>query len=328
MVTSSTADARTDGRHPVAPARANVDFWKDIVEPNAEEVGVILGKVRELLQRPDQSFLNNDTDWAVDHRSRFYRDARNMLVYARKLNPQHVEVLALLGRVSDELGDTKAAVEALEACVRVTGLDKVPIDVAGRLGAIQIRLGDHAAAIKWLRLAQAPLSVTSAPAIVNLANVLALEGDSAKAIDTLVNAIPPAMLGTLGDITLATFALAVLYDRDEQRAAAFAVLDQMQSSLQQQYASNVQTELVKFRFPAAEDLHYYRGLLYESLGQYVEARAEWALYAAAGDTPWRARALDHVAAIDAQRRAKPGAPPQPAALNPVVPTPRRHRRHP
>ena len=298
-----------------------------MIDPHGDEVGQIVGKVREVLQRPDQAIANGDAEWAVEQRTKFYRDARNMLAYARKLSPQNIEVLGLLGRVSDELGDTKAAVEALEACARIAG-DKTPIDVAGRLGAIQIRLDNLDAALKWLRLAQAPLSNVSAASIVNLASVLAVKGDTVKAIDTLAGAIPPSMLGNLSDITFASFALAVLYDRDEQRAAAFAVLDQMQSTLQQAYASNVQTELAKFRFPVAEDLHYYRGLLYESLGQYVEARAEWAHYAAAGESPWRARALDHITAIDAQRRANPGAAPQPQGLNPALTTPRRIRRHP
>ena len=313
---------------PVRQRAPNVDFWKELIEPNADEVNAIVGKARELMLRPDHA-LNGDTDWAVEQRAKFYRDARNMLGYARKLAPQNTEVLALLGRAHDELGDTKAALEALEACVRVTGMDKVPMDVAGRLGAIQLRLGDLDTALKWLRLAQGPLSAISAPAIINLANLLAAKGDSAKAIDTLISAIPASMLGNFSnDITLASFALAVLYDRDEQRSAAFAVLDQMQNGLQQQYAIYVQNELAKLRFPNAEDLHYYRGLLYESLGQYVEARAEWAHYAASGDTPWRARALDHIAAIDAQRRANPGAPTQPQTLNPAVPNPHRPRRHP
>lgn len=290
-----------------------------MIDPNADEVASIVTKVRELMSRPDHA-LNGDTDWAVDARAKFFRDAKNMLVHARKLSPQNTEVLALLGRASDELGDTKGAIEALEACVRVTGLDKIPIDVAGRLGAIQLRIGDIDAALKWLRLAQAPLSPVSAPAIVHLATALAERGDTAKAIDTLVSAIPPSMLGNFSnDVTLASFALAVVYDRDEQRAAAFAVLDQMQSGLGQQYGVFVQNELVKLRFPHAEDLHYYRGLLYESIGQYVEARAEWAHYAAAGDTPWRARALAHVRAIDAQRRANPGAPPTPQPLAPATP---------
>jgi hypothetical protein len=81
------------------------------------------------------------------------------------------------------------------------------------------------------------------------------------------------------------------------------------------------------RFLPPEDLHYYRALLYESVDRYVEARAEWALYAAAGQPTYRGRALDHIAAIDAQRRADPRPKPShPSA--PSRPFPRRLRRRP
>ena len=294
-----------------------------MIEPHADEVNAIVGKARELMGKPDYQ-NNGDTDWAVDHRARFYRDARNMLVYARRLAPQNAEVLALLGRAADELGDTSAAREALEACVNVTGTDKAMIDVAGRLGAIHVRLGDNDAALRWLRLAQAPLSQISAPAIVNLANVLAVKGDTAKAIDVLSSSIPSAMLGGWSsEITLTSFALAAIYDRDEQRASAFAVIDQMQNNLGPQYAASVQTELAHLRLPNPEDIFYYRGLLYETLGQYVEARTEWAHYVAAGETPWRERARAHIVAIDAQRRANPAVPAQ-ESVNPLLQPTRRH----
>jgi hypothetical protein len=58
-------------------------------------------------------------------------------------------------------------------------------------------------------------------------------------------------------------------------------------------------------FAPVEDLHYYNALLYEVMGNYVEARAEWALYAAMGGR-YRARALEHVAAIDTLDRAPGG----------------------
>jgi hypothetical protein len=74
------------------------------------------------------------------------------------------------------------------------------------------------------------------------------------------------------------------------------------------------------RFAPAEDQHYYQALLYEVMGNYTEARAEWALYAAA-DMPYRARALEHIAAIDSLRRA-------PAQGPGTAPVPRRYRRHP
>lgn len=326
---SGSAHARTDAR-PAAPATSvNVDFWKEMLDPHSIEVGDILTKARELMVRPDQQMINGDTEWAVDARARFFRDARNMLAYARTLSPQNLEVLGLLGAAHDELGDTRSALDAFDALVKVAPADKVPVGVAGRLGAIHMRLGELDAAIHWLRLAQTPLSTTEAtpagPATVNLATALATKGDMNRAIDTLANAIPNGMLGGYSnDVRLVTFALAVHYDRDEQRAAAFTTLDGLQSSMEQ-YAAWLQNELARMRFPEAEDVHYYRGLLYESLGQYIEARAEWAHYAAAGDLLWRGRALQHIAAIDAERRAHPGPPRLPRALAPASqPTRRPH----
>ena len=306
------------GATTVADARPGGDFWKNAIEPHADEVHAIVAKARDLMHQPDSV---PDTEWAVDERAKFFGEARALLAHARTLSPQHVEVLALLGRAADELGDTAAAREALEACARAAGADKLPIEVAGRLGAIYVRLGDHDAALRWLRAAQAPLSTVSVVPLVNLANLYAARGDTTQAIDTLANAIAQSLLGRY-DNPLPRFALAVLYDRDEQRSAAFAVLHQLQSTHGLHYAALLQAELAKLRLAHAEDIHYYRALLYESLGHYVEARAEWAHYAAAGDTPWRRRALEHIALIDAQRRAKPGAPPRPAAPTPV-PRPRR-----
>ena len=104
------------------------------------------------------------------------------------------------------------------------------------------------------------------------------------------------------EVSLISFALAVQYDRDEQRGAAFDVLDHMQTQLTSSLGATVQNSLGVMRFAPAEDQHYYLGLLYEVMGNYTEARAEWALYAAA-DLPYRDRALEHIAAIDAQVRA-------------------------
>ena len=107
-----------------------------------------------------------------------------------------------------------------------------------------------------------------------------------------------------------SFALAVFYDRDDQRSAAFEILDRMQTNLQPNFASQVQASLAMVRFEPAEDESYFDALLYESQGDYSEARAAWATYAASGGA-YRARALEHVAAIDAERKAHPGAHPVP-----------------
>src|SRR5262249_28406367 len=150
--------------------------------------------------------------------------------------------------------------------------------------------------------------------LVHLSNALALHGELNEAIDVLVNALPAAAQYYTNDMTLVAFALAVAYDRADRAHDAFAVLDKLKGQQVQSYAPQVQLVLAQMRFAPAEDRHYYQALLYESFDAYVEARAEWATYAASGDLPWRNRALDHVAAIDKLRRTK--APPEVAPAQP------------
>ena len=318
----SLAAARADGKPtspPPAPPTAG-DFWREVVEPHADEIGKIVASARAAMKTADDA-LQGDGEWAVEQRMRYFRDAHRILRYARTLVPEHGEVLALLGRTADELGQTRQALEALEAHVRVLG-DKASLEAVGRLGAIHLRLGDRDAAIRWLRLAQGPLRPETVQAMVHLANALAVRGEVTAAVDTLVNAVPSQAISYYSqELTLAAFALAVIYDRDEQRGAAFDVLDRMKATLQQSFGPQVMNALAVLRYAPAEDQHYYLALLYEALDQYPEARAAWALYAASGDPPWRARALDHIRAIDAQRRAVP--PPRPTTTTaPPPPAPR------
>lgn len=295
---TSTAAARP-GERP-----RDGSFWREVIEPHADEVAALLTKAREAMARPE-SPINGDTDWAVEARARFFRDAFNLLRHARTLSPDNLEVLALYGRAADELGLTTEAIDALARCARLGG-DKAPAEVRARLGTIYVRLGQPEVARRWLAAALGPLSAQTAPAFVHLATLLAERGELTAAVDTLANAVPAGLLAHYSsEAALVTFALAVLYDRDEQRGAAFTTLDTLQRALGPQYALQLLDALAKLRFAHAADLHYYRGLLYESLGHAVEARAEWAHYAAAGDSPWRQRALDHIAELDAPRARLP-----------------------
>jgi tetratricopeptide (TPR) repeat protein len=246
--------------------------------------------------------------------------------YARKLSPDNLEVLALLGRCADELGKTKEAIEALEAYIKISGPDRAGPEITGRLGAIYLRLGERDTAIRWLRYAQGPAtSGQNVHALVHLANAFAARGEVSAAVDTLVAAMPQSfnMYSYMNEGTIVAFALAVIYDRDEQRGAAFEVLEKMQSQMQTAYSQTVSNDISKLRFAPAEDQHYYQALLYESVGHYIEARAEWALYAASTDSPWRARALEHIALIDKQRRIDPSNKPTQIPVNPAIRRPRR-----
>lgn len=307
-----------------APRRDAGSLWGQIADPHGAEVRSLVSKARTAMDRADEA-LGSDAEWAADERARFYRDAYNLCVYARSLAPENIEALGAFARAADELGKTSEALQALQRSVRLTGADKASLDVVARLGTIHLRLGELDAAVRWLRLAQQPGAVASldqAYALVHLANALAARGEMAAAIYTLSNALPDRTAGIASPAaTITAFALAVLYDRDEQRAAAFELLDQMQTTMSTMFQAHVQLALAQLPFTPAEDIHYFRALLYEVQGHYIEARAEWAHYAASSPQ-FRTRALDHVSAIDAQRRARRGAKPlQPGPILRKLPTP-------
>ncbi len=323
----SLVASRSDARPapPTLPAETTGDFWRDVVEPHADEVRVLVTKSKNAMKIADEA-LQTDAEWAVDQRLRYFEAAYGMLRYARNLSPEDPEVLGLLGRAADELGKTRAAIEAYEACVRLVGPDRAGAETVGRLGAIYLRKGDRDAGIRWLRQAQGPLTATSAQPLIQLANALASRGEVTQAIEALQNVLPTQGLGYYShELSLVSFSLAVVLDRDEQRSAAFDVLDKMKTTLQQQFGTQLQNVIAMTRFSPAEDQHYYLGLLYEVLDQYAEARTEWALYAASGDPPWRARAFDHIHAIDAQRRLRPGKPVATTIPPPLTQPPRPRR---
>jgi tetratricopeptide (TPR) repeat protein len=308
---------------PVDPDRGN--FWRELLSPHKEEVDLIVTRARQALSTADMA-LYSDYDPTGLERTRFYKEVYGMLKYARTLAPDNLEVLRLLGQTADEHGKTREAIEALKAAIDLAGADKVGSDVTGRLGIIYVRLGKLDDAIRYLHAAEGPIIAgqpISAHVLVHLASALAARGQMTEAIDVLTNAIPAQLPYYTNELVVVSFALAVQYDRDEQRGAAFEILDRMQTILQGQLATMVQMQLGAIRFAPAEDRHYYNGLLYEAAGHYVEARAEWALYAAAGQLPYRRRALEHIAAIDALRRTE-----QPVASGPRVRPPPPPSRHP
>jgi tetratricopeptide (TPR) repeat protein len=287
------------------PTTDDGDFWRDIIEPHATQVASLVTRARRAMTKAAAS--SPEADGYFAQRAKCLDDAYSMLRYARTLAPENPDVLHWLGIVADELGKTREALDALTASVKATGVDRATADVTGRLGMIYLRLGQLDDAVRWLNHAQGVITTGdhAVPAI-HLATALAERGEMADAIDVLINALPPQITYYTDPQLQVSLALAVHYDRDEQRAAAFAVLDRMRITLQQELGSIGQRALANLPFAPAEDQYYYLAMLYEATGDDIEARAEWALYAAVPDAPWRRRALDHIQAIDAQRRTPPG----------------------
>jgi tetratricopeptide (TPR) repeat protein len=281
-------------------------LWREVIEPHGAEVAALLARARAARTRPAES-----ADATAERRM---RHAYGLLRRAHELSPDNTDVLSLLGDTADELGKTRQALEALEGCVRLQGPEHAAPEVTDRLGTIYLRLGKLDDAVRWLRYAIDPVGgANSAPVTVHLATALAARGQMPDAIDVLTNALPAQSGAYYTDaITLVSFALAVHYDRDEQRGAAFEILDRMQAALQQELGQFVQRSFAELRFAPPEDEYYYQALLYEAIGAYAEARAEWILYAAVPDALWRHRALEHVRALDALR-APPAAPANPHA---------------
>jgi tetratricopeptide (TPR) repeat protein len=276
------------------PATRPDDFWQELIEPHGEEVQQVLGKINEALMHAVQH-AQNDSDPDGRWRARMLEDARGMARYLRRLSPKNSAVLYTLGRVADEAG---RADEAIEAFTAYLALEPDGQDAPLRLGRIHLRRRDYPEAIRHLRAAAVSWNTEAA---VYLANALTAIGRDEEALAVLrASGERTAVFG--GDYQIGSFALAVAYDRDEQLSEAFDVLDRMQSVMQGSFSQQMQLSIDALQLVPAIEVHYYRGLLYESTGFLDEARASWLIYAAGGDEArFRRRALAHVAAIDLLR---------------------------
>jgi tetratricopeptide (TPR) repeat protein len=290
------------------PVPAPHEFWRDVSEPHGVEIDDILMKANAAVNRGEATFIA-ETDPTGEGRQKLFHELFGMLRYARRLAPGHLAVLQLYAQTADAIGKTREAMDALHAAIDLVGPDKAGPSITGQLGAIYLRLGQLDDAVHYLRMAQGPVlpgAPNTARVLVNLSTALALRGQTTDAFDVLADSMPTAPSYYYNEYQLVTFALAVAYDRDDQRSAAVAQLEQLRSNLHDQWGPMVTAAIASFRFSPAEDQQYYRALLLEATDNYVDARAEWALYAAGRGTYAR-RALEHIAAIDKRPRTPTSA---------------------
>jgi tetratricopeptide (TPR) repeat protein len=282
---------------PDADRDGDPDFWQEVADPHGDEVRAIVARAQRLLGDAS-SALTADQDPTGATRQRRLDDAYGMLRYAHRRAPHNPEVLLALGRAAEESGRTAAAIDALTTYLAT---HDGASDAHLRLGALHLRAGHHALALRHLREAQASRHpAVAGAAAVHLAAVLESEGRTGEAIATLEAAVVPSAAGYWNsDAAMVAFALAVAYDRDEQLSSAWTALDRLQGGLSGSFAGQIQAAMAGLRLTPAVDVHYWQALLFESLGDLGEARTEWMHYAAGGDAArFRPRALAHVAAID------------------------------
>ncbi|CAN5818565.1 hypothetical protein BH11MYX2_BH11MYX2_31550 [soil metagenome] len=306
-------------RSPPPPAPVQIDFWREVIDPHGVEIAGLITKATTALRFADEA-TQADGEWSVADHMRYFVDVYNMMHYARSLAPDNADVLATFARAADELGRTREARAAWAHYMEVAD-EHLNADALGRYGSLLLRSGERDAAITVLRNAQGPLRANNAVAQFLLANALAARGEITAALDVIQAALPSQIQYYSADVTLLTFAQAVILDQDEQRSAAFETLDRERNAMSTTYATSVLNALATVRFAPPEDQHYYLGLLYESQHQYVEARASFTLYAAVPDALWRRRALEHVHAIDAERKAPKPVPEKKPPPPVIVPMP-------
>ena len=284
---------------PVAADQPRTDesFWLDVAQPHHDEVASLLERCEAGVKVFDEA----DTPPPANARRAAMHEIEGVLRYARTLEPDSTEVLRLLARVADEAGDAREEASALHALVALVGEEHAGADALDRIGVAAIDAGRLDEAVHVLRIAQGPVEISepaSAPVLVHLATALALAGRTGDAIDVLANEVSSNQAFDPTEQMIVAFALAVQYDRDEQRGAAFDVVDRMKVSLGDQLGTSLEASLARIRFAPAEDERYYRALMDEVVGDYSEARTEWLLYAADEGARYRRRALDHARALD------------------------------
>ena len=236
-----------------------------------------------------------------------------MLQYARKLAPDNLEVLRLLGR--PPTSSARRARRSRRCRRRSTSPARQgAAGVTGRLGIIYLRLGKLDDAIRYLRMRRRDRSspgrpITGAharPSRRTRSRRAARRARRSTCSRTRSRAVPYYST----ELAAGRFALAVQYDRDEQRGAAFEVLDRMQTMLQGQLATMVQTALARMRFAPAEDQHYYLRPLVRGRRQlHRGARGMGALCAAAKTAVSPARARAHRRARALRRPCRRPPPP-------------------
>lgn len=293
-LTSSASADRVADSYDTRP-KDNGDFWQNVSDPHGEEIQMVIDKISMALSQVDQ-FNGQDSDIDGVIRGKLIDDARGMAKYLRRLAPDDPRVLQALGKACDYAGRADEALEAYLAYLQQSPED---YDATMRVGRIYLRMKQYDDAIRYLRIANVNgsyYSNTGAIPSIYLADALTASGNEEEAIDVLEDSVERA--GPYGgDPYVSIFALAVAYDRDEQISRAFEQLDRLQNSLQTSYISSMQSYIDQMDPAPTSEIHYYRGLLYESGGYFDEARAEWVLYADS-DARYRDRALSHVAAID------------------------------
>lgn len=274
-------------------ARDHGEFWAEVVSPHRDQLDAIKTELRQALSIAL-------TDWSPEHRDGLLREATRLARRGRALDPSDLEIVYYLGAIADDAGRATEAQRLLGDFARSAPPGQMRGDAFLRLGRSALRRGAPTDAIAPLRgaLAERGDRRITTTAAVYLAEALDGAGRTADAIALLSHRVDAATGNWDTEEALEVFALAVLYDRDEQISRAFELVLRAQGALAGGYAERFLAGLQLAPPVPAAELHYYRAFVYETNGHLHEARAEWLAYLRLPNVRGRARARAHLAAVD------------------------------
>ncbi len=320
VVADSSSAGDTAANKRIKSLKADQPFWRWLANPHGREIQVILTKAEanRQLARGITMFSYQGTFQAdgLRERHRALRDALGMLRYARKLDPDNRPVLIAIADTAAMLRRSDVAIDALESLLALAATDQTaPIAQHAALGVhyAQRRQWEKSATHLEIGISAGANAHTSGG--FSYALVQMQRGRLSETIDFLLN-IPHA------NGTNYQLALAVAYDRNDEEGRASAILNQLRTS--QALASTLtqsggNDSLI---YTPAEDLHYFRALVYESSGHLAEARAEWLGYVRTDENArYRERALRHIQDIDALKETRPAIVKPTPRKSVVLPTP-------
>ena len=328
LAAPALARAEEPDRAPL-PGKHGRDFWSWLGDGHRPEVDLILrkagaNKAQALHSTPFDPYQGYDPARAA-MRERLLADAEGMLRYARRLAPDNLDVLRELALVSDENGRPGARA-LLERYLEREAPERAAAEARLRLGRWYARERRWREAVVQLRLALGgrPADArTAATARVLLASIYMQTNRLGEAIELLRGALVGGPgIGYPPDYAT-PFALAVAYDRDEQITLAHETLERLAAMGPEALSMALgDGQGGRISLVPPEERHYFAALQYEVLGLLVEARAEWQAYLRWEQAPYRARARQHLAAVDRLLREQgsgraPVAAPPPSPFGPM-----------
>jgi TonB family protein len=297
---------------PSAQAKGEPDFWGDIADPGRK-------RWAEALRRGRGSFDAAERVKVPHLRRRALEEALAAFREATRHGPSDAEGYLWEGRALYGLDRWRDAISAFIKARRLRPELAEDFTVAfdlsiayTKIGAYEEAVAEHDRADRLLGAAHEPestLRIRRATVLANAAEALMALGRLEEAVQRYQEA-----LALEPRYVLATWGLAVAYDRDDQVGKAKeAVARSLAGDPSMQRLSDEGV----FFIPTG-DVHYYLALGHESRGDRAAARREWeAFVTTLPRSPWVSRAREHQAELEAGPRSgsrKKHLAPRPARM--------------